>query len=484
MMGDTWWSVPSFRYIWYDDDKPRPFDKTMGFKDMIRVRKEQGYNSVAILATFANWVNDGHPARLLIDDEKKTLLRAAWVDPETNSAKEMHNENGVPFEFPGIIPGYENSYPDVRKLNPAYFQVLDKKLSYLNKEGFSPFMEAIRRDAVPAWFNYYGWPDSYIRYIKYFYNRYHAYNIILSPIHFDVAHDSIHPLHFNQVAIDAMSGEGMLPFGTLISTNAGPSTLCHFGDHDEAPWLSIHQIGNMREHEYYWYLSEIYHHAKVKKPAIHGEPYYSAWGLNVDYYPPRAMPNTPRDDRYVRNGMYGSFLSGAFGGYIYGTTGIVRGEIESGYIYWMWDAIQWSSGNMGKHFLKFALSEGKRYQDLIPDADFVTPSKTHEWDGFDGWAFCARTAEKDLVMIYYEFGCPADRIRSMKHDGIYQAQWFNPRNGEWLDAGTLYASPLERILPLPPKPTEDDWCLKLKLMGEQEMVHGHENKTLSIRSLT
>ena len=478
LLGDTWWSVPSFRYIWYDDDKPHPFDETMGFKDMVKFRKAQEYNCVTILACFPNWINDGLPHRLIIDDEKNTLLRSAWVDPETNSAKEMHNEGGLPFLFPGIIPGYENSYPDVRKLNPAYFQILDKKLDYLNEEGFTPFMEAIRRDAVPAWFNYYDWPGSYVRFVKYLFIRYQAHNLILSPIHFDTAHDSIHPRHFNKIVNEILSDKDILPFGTMVSTNAAPSTLSHFGDNDEAPWLSMHQIGNMREHEYYWYLTEIYN-AKVPKPALHGEPYYSAWGINVDYYPVRALPNTEQDNRYVRNGMYGSFLSGGLAGYIYGATGIVRGEREKGYKHWMWDAILWSSANMVKIFKKFVFSEGKRYQDLVPDCNFVSPNKTHDYDGFDGWAYCARTPDKEIIMIYYEKDCPADRVRSVRHDGIYHAEWFDPRTGDWLDAGTLLADPLERIISVPAKPSDDDWCLKLILTGEQEMVNGYQNETLT-----
>ena len=482
LLGDTWWSVPSFRYIWYDDDESRPFDETMGFKDMVKFRRKQGYNCVTILATFPNWVNDGLPARLVIDDEKNTLLRAAWVDPETDSAKEMHNEGGLPFEFPGIIPGYENSYPDIRKLNPDYFKVLDKKMDYLNAQGFTPFMEAIRRDAVPAWFNYFNWPTTFERYLNYLFARYHAHNVILSPIHFDAAKDSIHPREFNSVIIRALNRQP-LPFDTLISTNAAPSTLAHFGDEDEAPWLDMHQIGNMREHEYYWYLTEMYY-AKKAKPALHGEPYYSAWGLNVDYYPVRAQPNTEKDDRYVRNGMYGSFLSGGFAGYIYGTTGIVRGEREKGYVHWMWDAISWSSATMVEPFKKFVFSEGSRYQDLIPDCNFVSPNKTHDYDGFDGWAYCARTPEKDLFMIYYEKDCPSDRLRSTLNDGIYEAVWFDPRTGNWTSAGALTADPQERIMHLPPKPTEDDWCLKLKLVGQQEMVHGYKNETLTeIRSV-
>ena len=489
LIADTLWSIPSWRFIWYDDDEPRPFDETMGFKDMIKFRKKQGYNCVAIMASLHNWVNDGLPHRLIIDDEKKTLLRGAWVDPETGSPKTMHNEGGMPFEFPGIIPGYENSYPDVRKINPEYFKYMDRKINYLNDMGFVSFIETLRRDSVPAWFNYYDWPNSFIRFTNYMFARYHADNTILSPIHFDTAHDSIHPREFNKVINAAFEKQGPPPFGNIVSTNAGPSTLSHFGDEDEAPWLTMHQIGNAREHEYYWYLTEIYN-AKKAKPALHGEPYYSAWGINVEYYRVRAMPNTEDDNRYVRSGIYGSFLSGGFAGYMYGATGLIRGEREKGcipgqkqYTYWMWDAILWQSGEMVIPFMKFAMSEGNKYQDLAPDCNFVSPNKTHDYDGFDGWAYCARTPEKDLAMIYYEKGCPSERIRSVLHDGIYKATWFNPRNGEWTDAGTLLADPMERIMKLPKKPTDDDWCLKLNLTGRQSMVHGYLNETVHSSSV-
>lgn len=476
LLGDTWWSVPSFRFIWYEDDAQRPFNEEMGFKDMVRYRKSQGFNSVNILACFPNWRNDGHPARLQINDKYNTLLREAWIDPVSGSAKDMHNEGGLPFIFPGKVPGYEDVFPDVTKLNPDYFKVLDKKIDYLNSQGFTPFLEALRRDATPAWFNYYPWPSSYSRYVSYIFARYQANNLILSPIHFDAAKDAIHPRHFNEVANSVFEKYGPPPFGTMVSANASPSTLAHFGGNDEAPWISLHQIGNQREHEYYWYLTEIFNNEPAV-PALHGEPYYSAWGLNVDYYKLRAMPNTPEDDRYVRSGMYGSFLSGGLAGYIYGTSGIVRGEREKGYKAWMWDSILWSSATMVKHFKEFVFSEGNRYQELIPNADYVTPNKTHDYLSFDGWAYCARTKEKDLIMIYFEKGCPAKRLRSVHYDGIYTATWYDPRTGIWSDAGTVIADPEERILQLPDKSTDDDWCLKLVLIGQRDKVHGYENNS-------
>jgi hypothetical protein len=74
--------------------------------------------------------------------------------------------------FPGKIPGYEKYFPDVERLNLAYFQSLDKKINYLNAQGFVPFIEVTRRDIGPAWHKYYPWPESYTRYIQYIYSIY------------------------------------------------------------------------------------------------------------------------------------------------------------------------------------------------------------------------------------------------------------------------------------------------------------------------
>ncbi|MHC4179569.1 MAG: DUF5060 domain-containing protein, partial [Planctomycetota bacterium] len=36
LIGDTGWSVPTFRYPWYDDDKPRPIGPAAGLRDYVR----------------------------------------------------------------------------------------------------------------------------------------------------------------------------------------------------------------------------------------------------------------------------------------------------------------------------------------------------------------------------------------------------------------------------------------------------------------
>ena len=456
LLGDTWWSVPTFRYPWYEDNDPRPPGPEMGFKDMVRYRRKQEFNCIAILAALPNWANDGQPATL--ETDQGIGIRSAWAAPGTKSAKDMHNSGGRPFEFPGKVAGFEDIFPDMDRINPAYFRELDWKIAHLTDSGFVPFLEVARRDITQAWQLNYDWPESYIRYARYVWTRYQARNLIFSPIHFDFKGYAAHPRDFNEVGNTLAQKYGMPPFGTLASANANPSTLAHFGGHDEAPWISLHQIGNRREHDFYWYLTEIFH-AEPPKPALNGEPYYSGLQLGKQVAAPG---DTPEDDRYVRSGMYGSFLSGGFAGHIYGAQGLWGGNVEPGSDVLQWDALEWNSATSMRHLRTFAFCEGVRYRELVPNSDLVSPNKNGPPRGYEGWAFCARTPERDLFLLYFEKGCQPQYLRGTLHDAAYEAAWFDTREGNWIDAGEIESDELE-CLNLPPLPTEEDWALKLKL---------------------
>ena len=116
MLGDTWYAAATFRFKWYDDDKERPIGPEAGFKDYVRLRKSQGFNSVAIIAAFPNWANDGQPWEIWLDKKANLGVRSAWVDQgdianhvprDQWHAKDMTNEGGRAFLFPGKVPGYE-----------------------------------------------------------------------------------------------------------------------------------------------------------------------------------------------------------------------------------------------------------------------------------------------------------------------------------------------------------------------------------------
>jgi len=465
VIGDTWYSAGTNRFKWYDDDQERPIGPGAGFKDYVRYRKAQGYNWVNIIASFPNWMTDGKPWHVRMPDG--TPVRSAWLEFGTGSAKNMDNEGGRPFMFPGKVPGYENMFPDVDRVNPEYFKYIDRKIDYLNAQGFIPFIEVSRRDASLLWSKYYKWPDSYARFIQYVWSRYQANNTVLSPIHLDIISESVSPEDFTKAINLVKEKYGLPPFGTLLSANADPSTLENWG---EDSWVTLHQIGNMREHNNYWYLTEIYRLANPQ-PAINGEPYYSGYkderGLGADQgYQFGAPGGTPKDDQYVRSSMYGSFLSGGFSGHVYGAEGIWGADIEPLAPIKMWDAFQWNSASQTQYLRTFAMSIGKRYQELVPDADLVSPDKDHNMEAYEGWAYCARTPDKEIFLLYFEKGCLTSQVRGAKLWSEYRADWFDTRNGTWqpVGKGSLRSNEIG-IIVLPQFPADIDWGLRLTYTG-------------------
>ncbi|HEV2273722.1 MAG TPA: DUF5060 domain-containing protein, partial [Acidobacteriaceae bacterium] len=392
VLGDTWYAAGANRFRWYDDEQERPIGPTAGFKDYVRYRKAQGYNWVNMIAAFPNWETDGLPWHIVMNDPEKTTVRSAWLEFGTGSAKNMDNEGGRPFFFPGKVPGYENVFPDIDRINPEYFRYIDRKIDYLNAHGFVVFLEVSRRDASELWKKYYSWPDSYSRFIQYVWARYQANNTVLSPIHLDIIQESITVPEFTKAIDLVIDRYGPPPFGTLLSANANPSTLVNWGENS---WVTLHQTGNKREHEYYWYLTEIFRDPNPR-PALNGEPYYAGYvdarGQNGGYKY-GAPGGTARDDQFVRSAMYGNVLSGGLAGHVYGAEGIWGADIEPAAPIKMWDAFQWNSAAQMQHLRTFVFSIGKRYQDLVPDSGLVVPSETQIFKGYEGWAYASRTPD-------------------------------------------------------------------------------------------
>ena len=368
LIGDTWWATPTFRYPWRDDDTIRPMGPTAGFKEYIAYRKNQEYNCVAILAALPNWNNDDKPARLIAEDG--TIIRSGWVQAGTKSAKTMTDEAGNrAFMFPGKVTGYESYFPDVERINPEYFKSLDRKIDYLNSQGFVPFIEVARRDIGQAWKKYYPWPDSYMRYIQYIWSRYQANICLYSPIHFDYDRETIPADDWNTAANMVIDKYGHPPFGTLAGTNPTGSSLHNWGHTDRARWLTFHQIGNLRTHDSFSLLTEIFR-TEPAVPAINGEPYYD--GME------NAEGGSDEAALWCRSAMYGSVLSGGLGGHIYGaggwSGGVWSGEVEPESKYPMWKVFQWQSGDQIRHLKKFLLSEEQKYQDLVPCSERILPN--------------------------------------------------------------------------------------------------------------
>ena len=481
LAGDTWWTVGTWRYPWYDEDTPRPIGPQAGFKDYVRFRKSQGYNFIAVMAAFPGWANDRYPAALYVQEGNKRIqVRGAWPAPgipccgpdSPLTAKDEHNEGGLPFLFPGRVPGHEGTYPDVTRINPAYFKYLDRKLDYLQEHGFVVFLEALRRDLSQSWRRYYPWPDSYSRYLLYIYARYGANNVILSPVHLDVNPPEMPAAAFLPAINGLYAKYGPPPFGNLSTTNTSPSTLAMWKQPGmDSQFLTLHETGNKpREHDSYWYLTEEFFAAPTL-PAYAGEPYYSGGqGNGLGGHSTDAPPGgSEADNRNQRSSMFGTVLSGGLGGYVHGSYPIERADIEPAAKIKMWDAFQFASGNYMQTLRAFVLSEGKRYQDLIPSVDMVSPNRTHDTSSFEGWAYAAATREKDFLLIYWEKGCPTNQIRGVLAHASYEATWFDPGKGEWLDSGSL-KSDMFGSIKVPKKPTDNDWGMRLVLKNVGNLV--------------
>jgi len=129
----------------------------------------------------------------------------------------------------------------------------------------------------------------------------------------------------------------------------------------------------------------------------------------------------------------------------------------------MWDAFQWRSGAELQHLKTFAFSVGRRFQELVPDANLVSPNKTHVTLGYEGWAYSARTPDRKIFLAYFEKGCPRSRIRAALPLSSYRAEWFDPRVGKWQDAGSgKVESSSTGIIELPDFPDDRDWGLRLE----------------------
>lgn len=456
LIGDTWWSVPSFRFPLAETDKPKPLGPGATLNDYAHYRRAQGFNCVALIAAHPAWANDKHPPSVKMADG--TYIRAAWKQPGTDSAKDMHNEGGRPFEFPGKVPGFEDLMPDLDRVNPEYFKVLDKKIDYLNSLGIVPFIEVSRRDAAQVWKKYHDFPESYGRFVQYVFARYQANITILSPIHYDYYMATIPAVEYQEPITRTLERFGKPPFGTMLSANPNPSTLVNFG---EDSWVDLHQSGNVREHYTYWYLTEMFR--AERKPAINGEPYYAGLHQLSTPYPLRVPADSEADRYYVRSGLYGSFLSGGLAGFIYGAEGIWQSDIEDASVYKMWDSFQWRSGAEIQHVRTFATVRGQRYLELEPESELVMPNKTGPDFSYYGWAYCARTPDKSLFMVYFEKDAPLEAaLRGVTPAGRYVPTWFDPRKGKWGEPGEPVTVAISYVLTLPKRPDERDWGLMLE----------------------
>lgn len=483
LLGDTWLAASTWRLPMRGAPAAADYVPQSGisFEEAVAWRKRQGYNSVSFIAAFPNWDADHRGATFANKDG--VYLRNAWekfgtwapnakvstADGATTTAKDMADEQGNrPFEIFSDREGLAN----FDRLNPAYFRSLDRKLQHLAAEGFVPFLETVRRDNCPSWKAYFDFNRSYGRFVQYLIARYGAYNLVFSGIHLDwIPKDySLTGDEFNAALTQHWKTYGPLPFGQPYTTLIDSSTYKVFGHGERAPWLTMHTVGNKpRNHAIYASLEEIFA-LQPAYPAANLEPYYTGWNHTINRPGGETPePNSDRDNYFSRAMMYGSVLSGGLAGHVHGTAAydVTSTGEPAGWRPHIWTALRYTSGAQMQHLGKFILSEGARYQQLVPAANRLEPraNTSATSDGLDGWSFLARTTDGDFALLYFENQAVAAQVASLPASTTYQWTWFDPRRGEWL-APIRVASDASGKLASPPFPSTDspmkDWAAKLQ----------------------
>jgi hypothetical protein len=459
LVGDTWLAAATWR-LPFTGEKPAPNytpGPGMTFEDAVAYIKGQGYNSVSMIASFPSWASDQYPSTYR--DQKGVPYRGTWEKfgvkvGGKDTAKDMQDEHGYrPFE---ILPN-RMGLPNYDAIVPQYFQSLDKKMAYLNEQGFIPMLETTRRDVCEAWKAYFNFNESYGRYVQYLAARYGAYNFIYSKIHLDVTPvakfgpgaGTRRPIpgltadEFNEALIYHLKKYGPMPFGQPVTSLIDHSTYTSFGHGETAPWITVHSVGNYPRNNSMYEAIETLFKLPNPNPAIDLEPYYAGWAAAPMNAPAGERPpfNSDRDNYFARAMMYGCVLSGALTGHVYGhgAYDFTTSDEPAGSRPYIVDALQYQSAGQMQWMKKFITSEGKAYQDLQPASGDVSPhiAPGSPETGLDGWTLMMRTERKDLALLYFEVKSQRAKIANLNPNSSYQFTWYDTRAGEWLQASTV-----------------------------------------------
>ena len=463
LLGDTWWATPTFRFRWRDDDTLRPLGPEAGLKEFVAYRRRQEFNCIAILAALPNWANDDKPATLKTPDG--TVLRAGWGQAGTKSTKNMTDESGNrAFMFPGKVPGFEQYFPDVERINPAYFQSMDKKIDYLNSQGFVPFIEVARRDIGQAWKKVSilgrnrtrGTSNTSGAAIR----RTSACIVRSISIR---SNETIPADDWNAAANAVIDEYGPPPFGTLAGTNPTGSSLRNWGHMDKARWLGFHQIGNLRTHDSYALLTEIFSRPIRRCPASTANPITTAWKISQAARMRR--PLLPLGDVWQRSfrrtwrpylrrrRMAGRHLERRS-----------RGGFEMPNV----EGIRLALGRPDASPENVHAFGGTPVSGSSPCTDQISPNKSGKPKGSARLGIRCGNRTRDLFMLYFEKDCPMAALSKAKSNSKYRAGWFNPQNGRWIAVSEPILADDSGKIVLPQFPdtaekSETDWCAKAYL---------------------
>ena len=134
IIGDTWYSAATNRFRWYDDETSVRSDRKPASRIIFATAKPRVTTRSRSLRCFRPGRQTASQSDIFMSDH--TCVRSAWTEYGTRSAKNMENEGGRPFLFPGKVPGYENLYPGRQSPEPGLLPVHGSEDRLFEPAGF------------------------------------------------------------------------------------------------------------------------------------------------------------------------------------------------------------------------------------------------------------------------------------------------------------------------------------------------------------
>lgn len=436
-VGDTWWTALTGTYAW-DSDQCL---SEISFQKAIALRKAQGFNGLNIIACFPS-----------------DTLNGIW-DPASHG-KKVAEDGSTPFEI--TDPADTHFGVDYTRINPVYWQQVDRKMQHLWDNGFAPFIESVRRHE--RW--YLENPaerQAFVNYIRYLWARYGCTNMLFSWVHWDWDPDVLD--EWKAMVTMAYENLGSMPYGqprTAMAWGSSLTTWCAEPDAVPLDAFDFHNVSNKnRDYVMHSWLREIYDH-DTPKPGINVEPYYPGWGNNIN-----SCAEGLNDAQMAQFQMYGSVLNGGFAGHSWGDTyyaGVATNPKPQGTpIIPAGDPHQhgfnhWCAASMG-HLRTFVLDRGHDYRILEP------ATMTHLVETDQEWRVLALSRDQSQGLGFIAAHHAPTRLKHLPSNTPYTLEWWAIDRGVWSTGGTLKTDDTGHLT-LPPKPDDNGWAFRIRLKSD------------------
>jgi hypothetical protein len=135
------------------------------------------------------------------------------------------------------------------------------------------------------------------------------------------------------------------------------------------------------------------------------------------------------------------------------------------------EALHYSSGKQMKNVRELVEYCGDKWMDLKVARNDITHrlGQSYNDEGLFGLSSLLKTEDKKLAIAHFQAKCDKNpHILNLLDKGSYNIQWFNPKNGKWIDVGEINTIEGTYSVPDFPDSTDqslNDWILVLEYVA-------------------